>query len=79
MAQSILIPVDLAHKDALSKAVSVAGDLAKLGDGAKLTLIGVTSSAVTEAAHNPVEFEKTLRHMRARSLKTSDIQSRHAR
>ncbi|WFE88169.1 universal stress protein [Roseibium porphyridii] len=60
MAQSILIPVDLAHKDALSKAVSVAGDLAKLGDGAKLTLIGVTSSAVTEAAHNPVEFKKNL-------------------
>ena len=59
MVDSILLPVDLAHKDALETAVSVAGSLAKT-ENATLTLIGVTGSAATEAAHNPKEFDDKL-------------------
>jgi len=59
MVNSIMVPVDLAHKDALDAAVSAAGHLAK-PDQAKITLVGVTGSATTEAAHNPKEFREKL-------------------
>lgn len=59
MIESILFPVDLAHKDALETAVSVAGSLARQ-HGAKLTLVGVTGSAPTEAAHTPREYDQNL-------------------
>lgn len=59
MVESIMVPVDLAHKDALRAAVSEAADLAK-ANSAKLTLVGVTGSGPSEAAHNPKEFEEKL-------------------
>ena len=60
MNGSIMVPVDLAHKDALVSAINEAGALAK-AKGAKLIAVGVTGSAPTEAAHTPSEFEDKLR------------------
>lgn len=59
MSRTIMVPFDLAHADALSSAISTAGDLAKHLNGA-ITLVGVTGSAPTEAARNPAEFEQKL-------------------
>lgn len=53
--QSIVLPIDLAHTGALTKAIDISADIAK-SNGAKLTMVGVTSSAPTEASRNPKEF-----------------------
>lgn len=59
MATSIMVPVDLAHKDAAEPALTYAGQLANLNN-AKLTLVGVTGPTTSEAAHNPAEFQEKL-------------------
>ena len=59
MVQSILVPIELAHTQALETAVLTAGNLAKAND-ASITLIGVTGSAPNDAARNPNEFEEKL-------------------
>ena len=60
MYKSIMVPVDLEHKDVLGKALEVAADLAK-HYGAKITAVSVTSSAPTSVAHNPAEFSEKLK------------------
>lgn len=55
MYKNIMIPVDLAHPEKLTKAIAVAADLAK-HYGAKATAVAVTMSAPSEVAHNPEEF-----------------------
>ena len=59
MVGSIMIPVDLAHKDALEAAISEAGALAK-AKGTKLIVVGATGSTASEIAHNPGEFAQKL-------------------
>ena len=59
MPRSIMAPIDLAHVTELETAVAEAAKLAKMGD-ARITLVGVTGSAATAAAHNPAEFEQKL-------------------
>ncbi len=59
MYSTIAVPVDLAHTDKLSKAITTAADLAKHYH-ASLYLIAVTSSAPSEVAHNPAEFSEKL-------------------
>ncbi len=59
MYKNIMVPVDLAHTDKLTKTMSVSADLAK-HFGAKLTAVAVTSSAPTTVAHNPEEFAQVL-------------------
>lgn len=59
MTKSILVPIELAHTNALENAVLEAGKLAK-SRNASLTMIGVTGSAPSDAAHNPEEFEEKL-------------------
>jgi len=53
------VPVDLAHRDKLGKALATATDLAKCY-GARVTLVAVTGPAPGEAAHNPKEFRAKL-------------------
>lgn len=53
------VPVDLAHRDKLGKAVATATDLARCY-GARITLVAVTGPAPGEAAHNPREFRERL-------------------
>ncbi len=59
MYNCIMVPVDLAHKDKLAKAIEVAADLAQLYTAA-LHFVGVTATPPSEVAHNPEEFAQLL-------------------
>ena len=59
MYSNIMVPVDLTHRDRLSRSLDCAGELARLWS-AKVTYVGVTSSAPGELAHNPKEFQEVL-------------------
>ena len=64
MFRSILVPVDLGHKEKLDKAISVAARLSS-AEGATVTLCGVTSSAPGSVAHTPEEFARKLEEFAA--------------
>lgn len=55
MYQKILVPVDLAHTDDMSKALSMAIDIAK-HYSSTLCYVAVTNTAPSAAAHNPKEL-----------------------
>ncbi len=55
MFKKIVVPVDLAHKEALSKALQVGRDLAKV-NSAELHLVGVTTETPGPLAHTPQEY-----------------------
>jgi len=59
MYKKIVVPVDLAHTEALDKALATAADMAK-HYAAQLTYLGVTTPQPTPLAHSPEEFEKKL-------------------
>lgn len=54
-----MVPVDLAHTDRLDKALRTAADLANhyISD---VTYVGVTTTAPSDIAHTPQEFESKL-------------------
>lgn len=60
MYSRIMVPVDLAHKDSLSKAVDTASALAALW-GAELVLVGVAANTPGSIAHTPEEFRAKLK------------------
>lgn len=59
MYKSIMVPVDLAHKDKLDKALATAGLFAKQF-GSTLSFVAVTATAPSSVAHTPEEFAKKL-------------------
>lgn len=59
MFNKIMAPVDLAHAEKLGTALDCAADLAK-HYGVPIVYVGVTSSAPSELAHNPKEFDLLL-------------------
>ncbi len=59
MFKKILVPVDLAHVDALANALAAADDLAK-HYGAEVCYLGVTPTTPTSVAATPAEYEKKL-------------------
>ena len=59
MFKKILVPVDLAHLDALEKALIVAADLARHYEAA-LCYVGVTTSQPGSVARTPEDYEKKL-------------------
>ncbi|SFR61158.1 Nucleotide-binding universal stress protein, UspA family [Marinobacter daqiaonensis] len=59
MYSKILVPVDLAHKEKMSKALDTATDIAKHYQ-AKLCYVSVTNTTPSAAAHNPGELAKKL-------------------
>lgn len=59
MFKHIMIPVDLVHKDAVERSVSVAADQAKLYK-AKATLFGVSGGLEANVAHSETGFAKAL-------------------
>ena len=59
MYSKLVVPVDLAHADALGKALGVAADLAR-AFGAEAHLVGVTMSQPTEVAPSPEAFAEKL-------------------
>lgn len=60
MFSKILVPVDLAHLDALEKALTVAADLSS-HYGAALCYVGVTTSQPNEVAPTPEAYEDKLK------------------
>ncbi len=58
--KKIVVPVDLAHLDKLSKAIDVSSHLAKLY-GAEVFYVAVTANVPTEVARTPAEFVAKLR------------------
>jgi nucleotide-binding universal stress UspA family protein len=59
MYNRIVVPVDLAHSDKLTRALAAAADLSKHYH-AEIYLLAVTTSAPTEVAHDPKEFSEEL-------------------
>lgn len=60
MFNKMMVPVDLAHKERLSRALDCAADLAR-HYGVPVTYVGVTSTAPSKLAHNPEEFGQRLK------------------
>lgn len=59
MFQKIIVPVDLAHTHALTKAIKIAIDLAQ-EQKAELCFVGVTGSAPSVLARSPEEYAQKL-------------------
>lgn len=59
MFQKILVPVDLAHLEALDPALQVSADLAKHYD-AELCYLGVTATTPGSVARTPEEYAQKL-------------------
>lgn len=55
-----MIPVDLAHAEALKAALQAGADLARQYD-ARVTYVGVTAAAPSALAHTPKEYEEKLK------------------
>lgn len=60
MFKSIMVPVDLAHLDALEKPLTVAADMARHYN-APLCYVGVTTSQPSSVARTPEEYEQKLK------------------
>lgn len=76
MYTKIMVPVDLAHKESLDKALTTAADLAK-HYGASLTYVGVTATAPSSVAHDPAEFEKKLTEYTAHRGRKAGLEIGH--
>ena len=59
MFKRIMVPVDLAHLEALEKSLTVAADMAQHYN-ASLCYVGVTTSQPSSVAHTPQEYEQKL-------------------
>jgi nucleotide-binding universal stress UspA family protein len=59
MYRKILVPVDLTHKEKLSKALDTAVDIAKHYN-ATLCYVAVTNTTPSSVAHNPEELAEKL-------------------
>lgn len=71
--KTIMVPVDLAHKDLIQRGVSVACDLAK-HYGAAMHVVGVTASTPSRVAHSPEELTAKLEAFAAELGKKHDIE-----
>jgi len=60
MFKKIMVPVDLAHLDALEKPLTVAADLARHYE-ATLCYVGVTTSQPSAVARTPEDYEQKLK------------------
>jgi len=65
MYKKIMVPVDLAHIEALGKAITTATDLAK-HYRIPICFVGVTAETPTAVAHTPKEFAEKLAAFGAR-------------
>jgi len=72
MYHRIMVPVDLAHLDRLTKALATAADMAKHYD-APVCFVGVTPELPTEVAHTPEEYNRKLKDFGAEQADKHDI------
>lgn len=59
MYNKIMVPVDLAHLDALERSLKIAADIARHYD-AKICYVSVTANTPGPVARTPAEYEKKL-------------------
>ncbi|SEO88803.1 Nucleotide-binding universal stress protein, UspA family [Salinihabitans flavidus] len=59
MFKKIMTPVDLAHKEALTRALQCSADLAS-HYGAEVVYVGVTAATPSSLGHTPEEYSKKL-------------------
>ncbi|MCA8881138.1 MAG: universal stress protein [Rhodobacteraceae bacterium] len=59
MFEKIMVPVDLAHRKSLARALETAAALGKVFD-APVVYVGVTAETPTPSGHNPKEFQAHL-------------------
>lgn len=71
----IMVPVDLAHADALEKALATAARLARTFE-ADLCYVGVTTSAPSAVAHNPDEFSRKLEDFAREQSRRYEVDTR---
>lgn len=69
MYKKIMIPVDLAHLDALQKPLAVAADMARHYE-AEVCYVSVTTSMPGPIAKTPAEYEKKLAAFAAEQAKS---------
>jgi nucleotide-binding universal stress UspA family protein len=68
----IMVPVDLAHADRLTRALEAAADLAKSHD-ARITYVGVTAPQPGQAARSPEDFAEKLAQFAATQAEAMGI------
>jgi nucleotide-binding universal stress UspA family protein len=68
MFKKILVPVDLAHLEAIDRSLTASADLAR-HYGSEVCYLGVTTSAPGSAARSPEEYEKRLREFAEQQAK----------
>jgi nucleotide-binding universal stress UspA family protein len=73
MYKKIMVPVDLAHKDKLDKALGVAADLAKHFD-ASVCFVGVTANPPSSVAHSAEEYAEKLDAFAAEQSQKSGLE-----
>lgn len=59
MFKKIMVPVDLAHKEAIEQALTASSDLAR-HYGAEVCYVGVTATAPGPVARTPEEYQQKL-------------------
>ena len=74
MYSHIMVPVDLAHEDRLTRSLKCAADLAQHW-GAKVTYVGVTSSVPGKLGHTPEEYAERLGRFAAAQAELSGIEA----
>ncbi|QYX57949.1 universal stress protein [Roseovarius sp. SCSIO 43702] len=72
MFKKIMVPVDLAHKEDLGKALNCARDLAR-HYGAEIVYVGVTTTTPSQTAHNPKEYQSKLDAFAQEQARDGDI------
>ena len=75
MFETIMVPIDLAHRETLSRSLECAGDLAKLY-GAEVVYVGVTSNVPSSVAHSAKEYGKHLTEFAEDQAKSYGIKAR---
>lgn len=74
MFKKMMVPVDLAHRERLSRALDCAADLAR-HYGVPATYVGVTSTVPGKIAHTPEEFGQKLRAFAAAEAQRHGIEA----
>lgn len=74
MYKQIMVPVDLAHVDKLTRALNTAADLSQFYR-APVIFVGVTSSAPGSLGHNPAEYDLKLAQFVAQQARAHGIEA----
>lgn len=74
MYAHIMVPVDLAHEDKLTRSLKCAADLAKHWN-ARVTYVGVTSPLPGKLGHNPEEYSERLSRFAAAQAELHGIEA----